>query len=208
LLSTSLGKTAMWGGIYVLVLLSLITPLNIVTINFIMVPLLVMVVISDPKRVALVLVILLVLLQVIFQGFGFFLMLLTLFYMVPAAMMGRQYRKGATAGAVILAGLITFIALILFILLLSFSFGFDFTEAFTEYVQSDPNLMSMLEGILGSEDQIQEAIALLADMVPTMIIVFALMNTMIAHWMGRKIITRLGVPAGLGGRAGCRVPTT
>lgn len=186
-MNVSLGKTAMWGGIHVLLLLSLLVPLvNFVTIHFLVVPLMVMFVISDMKRFALVLGGLL--LVFVLLPSGLFLLVLTAFYLPAALAMGWQYRRGATPSAAVLAGIVAFIAVMLVLLVIVNASGVDVAGSFKQAVMSDPNVMAMLGSVLTSEEQLDQALRLMTAMLPTVIIVFALYNAVLAQWLGRKVL--------------------
>lgn len=191
-MSSAWGKTLLWIGICMLMLFSLITLFGVLTAHFIMVPLLVAIVVSDVRKFAVAYAGMIALLVLVLGGVGMFLALVSLFYLIPAWLMASQYRKGASPGTAVISGILGFIGAILLILVLTYASGFNITEAFTDYLRADAGTAAMMAEMLGPE-QFELMMLIMKDMIPMMIIVFAVYNTLLAHWIGRKILTRLGI---------------
>lgn len=185
---------ALWGVIYLLLLLSLITPLGVLTVHFILIPLMVMFVIFDLKRFVAVYAGVLIILVVILRDLGLLLSIVSLFFLVPAAAMGRQYRKGAASGTAVSTGVIAFIAVLLIMLLVSTAQGVNFTEEISDYIHSDPSLMALMKSIFTTDENIDKAIDMMNSMVPMMMITFAVYYSVITHWLGRKLLSKLWKP--------------
>lgn len=188
-------KPALWGGIYILMLLSLLTPLSIITIHILIVPLVILFAVADRVPAFITVAIIMLLSAFILPGIGTFLSLLTLFYLTPAALMARFYRKDQNAGQAILAGIVSFIALILGLLVILSIFQFNLSEFMSTALKGDASLLAMLTNLFGA-DYIDQAIELLVLMVPLTIIIFSVYTVVLSHWVSRKVLTRyyLAIP--------------
>lgn len=193
-MASSTGKTVLWGGIFLLSLLSVITPLGIVTLHFLLVPLLVLAVISKRVAFALTFAGVLILPWLLLGGVGSFLSILALFYLAPALAMARQYRKEAGSASAVFAGVIAFIAVILIVLLVAYAFRFNLADFTEDALKSEASLMAMMESLFSSEDNVEKAIGILIDMIPVTIIFFSVYTTVLAHWLGRKLLSRYWKP--------------
>lgn len=193
-MASSIGRTVLWGGIYLLMLFSIMTPLNVLTLHVLLVPLLILLVVSDPMKSIMGIVALLIFPFLVLGGAGLFLSLLTLFYLLPAAAMAWQYRKEAGPGSAIIAGIVAFIAVILALLLISYSLSFNLSDFMASAIKQDPVLMPMLLSIIGSEAEIDRAIRFIVSLIPATIIIFSVYTTVAAHWLGRKLLSRYDKP--------------
>lgn len=195
-MSSEWGKTLLWTGMHILLLLSLVTPLGFVTTHFLLIPLLVAFVVSDVRKFAIVYAAMIGLLMLVLGGAGLLLALFSLFYLVPAALMGRQYRKGASPGVAVISGILGVIGAALLALVVFYAAGFNIADGFKAYLRSDAGTLELMTQILGSEEELDLTIKLMVDMIPMMIITFAVYTTLLAHWLGRKILTRGGIEVG------------
>jgi uncharacterized protein YybS (DUF2232 family) len=193
-LSTSSKSMVIWGVVYLLMLLSLITPLGLITIHLMMIPLLLLFVMLDLKRFILLYAGILTILIVVLGSGGVILALTSMFFLAPSIAMGIQYRKESSSGTVVTTGIIVLIAVMLLLLLISSALGANITEEFSKLLKSDPNFMAMINTIVQSEDQIDSFIEIMNSMIPMMMIMIAVYYTMITHWLGRKLLSRLWKP--------------
>lgn len=183
----------MWAGIHILLLLSLLVPMvGFFSIHFLMVPLLIMFVISDLRQFVMVLIGMLIIMLVLPVSSLF--LALTAFYLPAALAMGWQYRRGASVSSAVLAGIVAFIAVILLLLVIVYAAGIDVAGAFNNVIQSDPGVTAMLNSVLASEAQMDQALRLMTSMIPTVIIIFSLYNTVLGHWLGRKVLQAIWRP--------------
>lgn len=193
-MSTSLKSMIIWGVFYLLMLLSLVTPLGLITIHLMMIPLLLLFVMLDWKRFVLMYAVIVAILILVLGSGGVFLALTSMFFLAPSVAMGIQYRKGSTSGTAVTTGIIVLIAVMLLLLLFSSALGANITEEFSKLLKSDPNFMAMINTIVQSEDQVDSFIEIMNSMIPMMMIMIAVYYTMITHWLGRKLLSRLWKP--------------
>jgi uncharacterized protein YybS (DUF2232 family) len=197
-LAKSSKNMIIWGVLYLLMLLSLVTPLGLITLNLLMIPLLVLFVMLDLKRFIIIYAVISVIL-IVGSGMaglgngGIVLAFVSMLFLIPSVAMGIQYRKGSS-GLAVTTGIIALIAVMLLLLLISSTLGFNITDEFTKLLKSDANFMSMIHTIVQDEDQIDSYIDILISMIPMMIILIAVYYTIITHWLGRKFLSRLWKP--------------
>jgi len=193
-LSTTSKSMITWGGLYLLMLLSLITPMGLITIHLMMIPIVVLFVILDRIRFLLLYAGIVTILIVILGGTGFILALSSLFFLIPSVAMGMQYRKESSSGTVVTTGIIVLIAIMLLLLLFSSALGANITEEFSKMLKSDPTFMAMINNVVQSEEQIDSFIDIMRSMIPMMIIMIAVYYTLVTHWIGRKLLSRVWKP--------------
>jgi uncharacterized protein YybS (DUF2232 family) len=193
-LVTSSKNMIIWGVIYLLMLLSLATPLGLITFNLMMIPLLLLFVMLDLKRFIIIYAVITAILIVGLGNGGIVLAFVSMVFLIPSVSMGIQYRKGFASGTAVTTGIIVLIAVMLLLLLLSSALGFNLTEEFTKLLKSDANFMSMIHIMVQDEDQIDSYIDIMISMIPMMIIMIAVYYTLITHWLGRKLLSRLWKP--------------
>lgn len=193
-MSTNAKSMLIWGVLYLLMLLTLITPLGLITIHLMMIPLVLLFVLLDLKRFILLYAGIIAILIVALGSDGFILAFTSMFFLVPSIAMGIQYRKGATSSLAVTTGIVTLIVVMLLLLLFSSALGANITDSFTELLKADPNFMTMINSFVQDEDQIDSFLEMLMSMIPMMIIMIAAYYTMITHWLGRKLLTRLWKP--------------
>ncbi|MEX1029026.1 MAG: DUF2232 domain-containing protein [Paenibacillaceae bacterium] len=193
-MATSSKNMIIWGVLYLLMLLSLVTPLGLITINLMMIPLLLLFVMLDLKRFIIIYTVIAAILIVAIGNGGIVLAFVSMVFLIPSVAMGIQYRKGIASGTAVTTGIIVLIAVMLLLLLISSALGFNITDEFTKLLKSDANFMSMIHTIVQDEDQIDSYIDILISMIPMMIIMIAVYYTMITHWLGRKLLSRLWKP--------------
>lgn len=192
--STSTGKTILWGALFALTLLTILTPIGLLTIHVLLVPLLVMATVSTRLRFALTFAAVVIVPVILFGPGGWFLSLLALFYLPPALAMASQYRKGAGAGAAVIAGIVAFIASFLLLLLVAYSFRLNITEMFTDSLRTDKALMTLFESMFNSPELIDKAIEMLIGMIPFMLIVVSAYTAVLGHYVARKLLTAYWKP--------------
>lgn len=194
LLASSTKKSLVWGGISLLMLLSVLSPIRLITLHLLLVPLIVMAVLASTKLYALLYAGMMVILILLLQDYGIVLAILSLVYAIPAFVMARQYRKAGSSSSAIVAGVVAWIAVILLLLLVSFAMQFNLSEFMEELLLNDPVYAPIFISLFGSENQVRLAIALLIDMIPLMIITFAVYTTVLAHYFSRMILTAIWRP--------------
>jgi len=190
-----------WSVATILLLLSVITPLSIVTFCLLMIPVIVQFVKLDTKRFLLhygvSLVIVYVLTSSVLGGWaGILLVSMSLFFLPPVIQMGNLYKKRAPARTVLTAGTVTLLAELLLSLVVSYLFGFNLIDKIKQFMQESINtLPDQLKGMIALDQDM--LIQLMSQMLPLYMIGISLVLVVIAHWLSRKILNRSGesIPA-------------
>ena len=186
-----------WSVAYLLLLLSLKSPLLVITSFFILLPSVVLYTILPFRSFVMHIVPVLAIV-----GFlaGPSSLILSILFLIPSLIMGRLYKKRASAFRTIITGSI--VILVEFLLLLLFStmlFDFDLSHVVE-------NMMNMsaapIEGMstetlassLGwSQDMVEQLSALTVRSLPFTLTVCALVTATIAHAIARPTLASLGV---------------
>ncbi|WP_256865381.1 DUF2232 domain-containing protein [Paenibacillus sp. 32352] len=190
-----------WSVATILLLLSVITPLSIVTFCLLMIPVIVQFVKLDTKRFLLhygvSLAIVYVLTSSVLGGWaGILLVSMSLFFLPPVIQMGNLYKKRAPARTVLTAGTVTLLAELLLSLVVSYLFGFNLIDKIKQFMQESINtLPDQLKGMIALDQDM--LIQLMSQMLPLYMICISLVLVVIAHWLSRKILNRSGesIPA-------------
>jgi uncharacterized protein YybS (DUF2232 family) len=182
-----------WCIINVLMLLSFITPLVIISINFIMVPALVLYARLELRSFLLAYAIGLAAVCAITGFSGTVLALMSFFFLPPAIVMGNCYKKQATARTSITAGTVTLLAEFLLGLLISYAAGFRPMDRAKDFIRD--SVASLPEILRNSVNQeaLELAIHYFMQIIPLLLIAASLFYTIIAHGIGRWVLRRTGM---------------
>lgn len=191
-------RPILWSAIFVFIILSISMPLSILTISFVMIPLLIMYVTLSLKSFLVHFAVSLGIIVLLTGQLGISLILISLFFLGPVLVIGHLYKKETPAHVVIAAGIISLLVDILLIFLLFASMGINLVTEATEVLEeSFLALPEVLQQNI-SEDEIDEAVHTLTQMIPIYMIGFAVYYMILTHWIGRKLLKRMGYPiAGL-----------
>ncbi|WP_438445163.1 DUF2232 domain-containing protein [Gorillibacterium sp. sgz5001074] len=182
-----------WCIINLLMLLSFITPLVIISLNFIMVPAVVLYARLDLKRFILFYAISLAGVCAITGYSGLVLAIMSLFFLAPAIMMGRMYKKQAPARVSIVAGAGTLLAEFLLGLLVSYAAGYRPMDQVKDFIRdSVDSLPDVLRNSV-NEAALDLAIHYFMQIIPLLLIAASLFYTVIAHGIGRWVLRRNGM---------------
>lgn len=186
-----------WSIIYLLLLLSLLTPLRIITSFLLIVPGVVLFSLL-PFRLFLVHVIPV---MVIIGIYNPLFLLAVVYFLIPAMVMGRAYKKSVSSFQTIMMGTGVILLEFLFLLLIGTAFfGFDLSQHILEIVTT---ILSPLQDV-GSNDPLMSQLALTsADtetiatatirMVPYALIISSFMMAVITHAIARPVLSALGM---------------
>lgn len=182
----------MWSGILVLLLLSLITPLSFITISCIMIPALILYIRLENKAFVMFYTISLLLVLLITGSFSVFIIPIALFFLLPVLVLGRFYRKKAPAGTAITAGIVCLLAQLLFVLVVLALWGVDINTALSNFIRQNMNQVPASLQLGLSDEIISESIRMMVKRIPVYLIFISFYYIVITHWLGRKILNRLG----------------
>lgn len=173
-------------------LLSLLTPALLITMWFLMVPVLILYVKLDVKRFALFYGLSLVAVYLLTAWIGPMLLSVSLFFLPPVIVMGNYYKKKAPAKSAVTGGIVTLLAESLLSLLIGYALGLDpiakFRTFMLDYINSLPSsLVSMMQ--LTDKEQY---VNLLIQVIPLDLMLFAYFYAVVNHWTARRILNRMG----------------
>ncbi|WP_248929307.1 DUF2232 domain-containing protein [Paenibacillus hamazuiensis] len=185
-----------WNILFIVLLLSMVTSISVITLGFIMVPLLCIYVRSGAKQFAahfvVSLIVVYALTGMIFPGWlSAFLIALALFFLPPVIQMGNLYKKKAPARSVITAGAVTLLGELLLSLIISYAFGFNLISKMKQFMRSSLDTLSpALKTMVPMDPDV--VVQLAAQMLPLYMIGFSLVYVIVTHWVTRKALNRSG----------------
>ncbi|MET3207575.1 UNVERIFIED_CONTAM: uncharacterized protein YybS (DUF2232 family) [Paenibacillus sp. PvR008] len=190
--------TVAWSIIYLLLLLSLLTPLRIFTVFLLIVPGVVLFS-SLPFKGFLVHVIP-VLLIIALQDV--YLLLPAIYFLIPALLMGRVYKKGAPAFQALMTGTGVILAELLVVLLIAtYTFGFDLSQYLRDQAAISANLVQqilsgnpMLPGMNWTAEDTQRLGTMMIGKVSYVLILTSFLLAVITHALARPALSSLDVP--------------
>lgn len=178
-----------WSVVYLLLLLSLATPLTVVSAFFLIVPgVLLYATLSTRSFILHILPVWVIAVW----AFGPVILLQAVYFLVPSIVMGHLYRKRVSALRTVMSGAGAIILEFLLILLISTVF-FNFNLAST--VEDIINTIAaplLSEGVIGSEEMSQQFSSMTVQMIPFTMIVCSLTIAMLAHAVVRPTLTSMG----------------
>ncbi|HEY0827278.1 MAG TPA: DUF2232 domain-containing protein [Bacilli bacterium] len=186
-----------WSAVYLLLLFTLVLPLlNVLTISFIMIPAVILYVKLDKTSFILyyagIHAIILLVISLLFGNLllGTLPIMMSLFFLAPAMVIGHLYRKKTAARTVLTAGVLTLLGELLLCLVILAGFGANFNEAFAQSIRDSLALMPQLSDLASGD--INKLIQLTLQMLPLFLIAFSLYYIIITHAISRKILNKQG----------------
>lgn len=188
-----------WSVVYLLLLLSFATPLSIITIFVLLLP---VVILYATQTLRAFLLHIAVVWMAVFVILGPTILPLAIYFIIPALVMGHLYKKRASAYKVVIAGAGTILMQCLLLLLIStLLFDFNLTASIEEVVIAlmEP-LQNMTENPLSgsgaaglwSPELAYELSSLTARMVPFTLTVCSLVLAAITHMIARPSLNSMG----------------
>ncbi|WP_249901390.1 DUF2232 domain-containing protein [Paenibacillus sp. PK3_47] len=184
-----------WSVAYLLLLLSLSTPLLIITTLFLIIPAVVLFTTLSTRQFIMHLVPVLVIVGLITPVY----ILLAVYFLIPALVMGRWYRKRASAMSTILAGMVTILGEFLLLLLLGTAlFNFDLSTYVNDMLQmvtsplSDLGTVNPLMADLNfTSEDVNTLSYMTIQIIPMTLIVSSFMMAVITHSIVRPILNSM-----------------
>jgi uncharacterized protein YybS (DUF2232 family) len=185
-----------WSLLTVALLLSIITPINIITLNLLMVPVLIQYVKLETRRFMLYyglsLAIVYVVTSAVFSGWaGVIFVAISLFFLPPVIQMGNLYKKRAPARAVITIGSITLLTEMLLTILIAYMFGFNIIAKVKQFMLQSIAMVTeqfKIVMVVDADEVVQAAI----QRIPLAMIASSLFIVILTHWIVRKLLNRSG----------------
>lgn len=185
-----------WSIAYLLLLLSLSTPLLIITTLFLTIPAVVLFTTLSTKQFIVHLLPILLIVGLITPVY----VLLALYFLIPALVMGRWYKKRSSALSTIMAGTVTILGEFLLLLVIGTAlFNFDLSTYVNDMMQMVMSPLSDLgtgnpmisEFNLTSED-VNTISHMTIQVIPMTLILSSFMMAVITHSIVRPILNSMG----------------
>ncbi|USB33241.1 DUF2232 domain-containing protein [Paenibacillus sp. YPG26] len=188
--------SAAWSVVYFLLLLSLVTPLTVVTVLFLLVPGVILY--TTLSRTSFILHVVPVLLLLSFL-LGPYFILLPLYFLVPSIAMGHMYKKRAPAMRTLLVGAAAILGEFILLLLVStVFFDFNLAQTIENIINSAASPLRDMTGsnLATSLNWSEEKTELLSDltvrMIPFTMTVTSLAMATVTHAITRPTLGSLG----------------
>ncbi|WP_339318217.1 DUF2232 domain-containing protein [Paenibacillus sp. FSL R10-2734] len=184
-----------WSVAYLLLLLSLTTPLLIVTTLFMIVPAVVLFTTLNTKQFVLHVLPVLLIVGLITPIY----VLIAAYFLIPALVMGRWYKRHASAMSTVIAGTVTILGEFLLLLLLGTAlFNFDLSNYVNDVLQmvnsplSDLGTTNPLFTDLGfTTEDVNKLSHMTVQMIPMTLIVSSFIMAVITHSIVRPILNSM-----------------
>lgn len=192
-------STVAWSVAYLLLLLSLTTPLLLVSTLFMIVPAVVLYTTLNTKQFVLHVLPVLLIVGLVTPVY----LLIAAYFLIPALVMGRWYKKHASALSTVVAGTVTILGQFLLLLLLGTAlFNFDLSTYINDVLQmvnsplSDLGTTNPLFTDLGfTSEDVSKLSHMTVQMIPMTLIVSSFMMAVITHSIVRPILTSMNYAA-------------
>jgi uncharacterized protein YybS (DUF2232 family) len=191
-MTPNLRQSLLWSALLMIELLTLVTPINFITITLIMIPMLMLYLKLDLKQFSLVYVSSLFVLFVILSGsgLGFLLIMYSLFFVPATVTMGQLYKKGASVRTVLVMAILVLIAEILLLLLMGHSMGMDPIGNFKLLLTNNVSIMPETLRKLVTADYVEK----ITWMLPFFLLVFAAFYVLFTHAITRRLLKKSTSP--------------
>ncbi|MCM3134456.1 YybS family protein [Paenibacillus polysaccharolyticus] len=188
-------KSAVWSAVLLLLLLSLLTPLSVLSIFFMMIPGVILYASLSVKSFILHLVPVAIILVMVHPIYLLFMVILIL----PAIAMGHAYKNQKSALFALMTGAGTMLAEYLLLLLVgSLIFQFDLSSYIRDVVQLtiEPLTNSsnqMINGFVWTPEMTEDVAKQTQLMIPFALVVTSMVMAFITHIIARPILSVMGL---------------
>ncbi|MGF6357873.1 uncharacterized protein YybS (DUF2232 family) [Paenibacillus sp. 4624] len=188
-------KSAVWSAVLLLLLLSLLTPLSVLSIFFMMIPGVILYASLSVKSFILHLAPVAIILAMVHPIYLLFMVILIL----PAIAMGHAYKKQKSALFALMTGAGTMLAEYLLLLLVgSLIFQFDLSSYIRDVVQLtiEPLTNSsnqMINGFVWTPEMTEDIAKQTQLMIPFALVVTSMVMAFITHIIARPILSVMGL---------------
>lgn len=190
--------TVAWSVIYLLLLLTLLTPLRIITVFLLIVPGAVLFS-SLPFKGFLVHVIPVLFIIALLDVYS---LLPAIYFLIPSIMMGRIYKKGGPAFQALMTGMGIILAELLVVLFIAtYSFGFDLSQYLRDQAAISASIVQqvlstnpMFSNMNWTAEDTQKLGTMLIGKIPYVLIVTSFLLAVITHALARPALSSLDVP--------------
>ena len=190
--------TVAWSVIYLLLLLTLLTPLRIITVFLLIVPGAVLFS-SLPFKGFLVHIMPVLFIIALLDVYS---LLPAIYFLIPSIMMGRIYKKGGPAFQALMTGMGIILAELLVVLFIAtYSFGFDLSQYLRDQAAISASIVQqvlsanpMFSNMNWTAEDTQKLGTMLIGKIPYVLIVTSFILAVITHALARPALSSLDVP--------------
>ncbi|WP_025716001.1 DUF2232 domain-containing protein [Paenibacillus sp. 1-18] len=190
--------TVAWSVIYLLLLLTLLTPLKIITVFLLIVPGAVLFSSLHFKGFLIHVIPALLILALL----DVYSLLPAIYFLIPSILMGRVYKRGGSSFHALMTGMGVILAELLVVLLVAtYSFGFDLSQYLRDQAEITANIVQQIlsanptfSGTNWTAEDTQRLGTMLIGKVPYVLIVTSFLLAVITHALVRPALSSLDVP--------------
>lgn len=185
-----------WSFVYLLLLLSLATPFTVITVFLIVIPGVVLYTIQSTRTFYLHVMSIWLITAILF---GPSFLILAVIFIVPSIVMGRQYKKRASAFKTLMTGTASLICMsLLLLMLITLVFDVNLAHSIEDTINS---MTTQMVGItenpvtgksIWSPELNQQYSELTVRMIPFTLVLTSLLIAVITHAISRPTLTSLG----------------
>ena len=191
--NTGIRPLAWSAAALLLLMLTAVPVLNMPAVFLLAVPFTVLCVLLTPVSFAVHAAVIIALAMFLF---GLPVLLIGLFFLIPAAVMGRYYRRRAPARTVMTAGGVTILGLFLLeLLFLAVFMDINMIDMMSEIIRGNAaNLES--QGLLPADwnaETTEELVTSVIQSLPRILILAAFSFAVVTHWLSRRALKRMGI---------------
>lgn len=189
-------KSLVWSFIALLLLLSIPTPLNALTLFLLMTPFVILFTTLKPAVFAGHAAVIAAAAFLLSGAYGPLALTLMIFFLVPSIVMGFLYKKRRKAWSIVLAGFLVILAqLLLELVLFSLQFRIDLSAELASLIQSSLNQFET-SGMMPAGWAANTASDLgdaIVTMLPLLLLLSSFLFAIITHGLTRAAMSRAGV---------------
>jgi len=185
-------QALIWCIIYTFLLLSYVTPLLILTIYLIMVPVLIMFTRLDLRLFILTYAISVASVYALTGPFGAPILIMSLFFLPPAIVMGTFYKKQAPVRAALTGGTVTLLAEFLLGLVVAYAAGLRPIDRVEDFLYSSIDSLPEVMVNTVNKAQLDLAVQHFIQFIPLLLITTSFFYVIVSHGIGRWVMRKLG----------------
>lgn len=189
-------SSVVWSILSLLLVLSLFTPFQILTLSFVAVPLTVLARMLSGKQLTVHILLIGVISFFVMGTFGSAAILFLLYFVLPAVVMGRLYRRNSSALAVVLSGTVALLlesVVILFVV--NVMLGFHVNDYIGELVHTSLELIQNAKLMpAGWEPEMTDIlITTMTSLMPFALMFSSVCIAAVTHAVSQRILNRQGL---------------
>jgi uncharacterized protein YybS (DUF2232 family) len=181
-----------WGVVNTLLLMSLVTPLMIITFWLLSIPAVILYVKTNKVLFGATIAVSTLIGAVFAGGAAGQVVMLAIFSLIPAIMIGRTYRQAGSARTVLTRGTVAFIAMFLALLVLATALGFELNPSINATVRASIDILPDAVRSQLPADYVESIVQMTQMLVPLYIIGTSFFLAAVTHTVSRRLLNRMG----------------